>query len=88
MMKGKFQIHIFYCINCGRASYPLPRKISRLKDKFHRKKLFCPNCKIEINHVECRNEVESYEFKQKFEAGEFKEEAEASLAFIGDSWVR
>lgn len=72
--------HSFYCIKCGNKSYDLPRKKGIQKERFHRKKMFCPHCKIEINHIECRNDADVYEFKEMFEEGAFVEEAEESLS--------
>ena len=73
--------HDFYCLNCGKKSLTLPRKTSRLKEKFHRKKLYCTHCKVTINHIECRNDAEIWEFKENWAAGVYKTEAEQSKEF-------
>lgn len=72
----------FYCMKCGNKSYDLPRKKSGQKGLFHRKKMYCPHCKLMINHVECRNDEEVYEFKSDFEEGLFEEEVKESLEYI------
>ena len=55
--------HDFYCINCGKKGMPLARKTGKQKEKFHRKRLYCLNCKTEVNHIECRNQEEVETFK-------------------------
>lgn len=77
------RVHEFYCLNCGK-SVSLPRRIGKGYKKFHRKKLYCPYCQNEVNHVECRDELEAAEFKKRFAAGEFVEEAQASIQRIRD----
>ena len=79
---AKYESHNFYCINCGKPTIPIMRKNGQMHEKFHRKRLYCYNCKQEINCVECRNDMEVYEFQQAFNAGEFKEEAQESIAHI------
>lgn len=81
-----FLMHEFYCMNCGNRSYSLPRKQNKMKEKFHRKALFCPHCKCDVNHIECRNDEEILEFKEAFENGDYAEEATNSMAFIRDTW--
>lgn len=75
----KYDLNSFYCINCGKRGLDIMRKASKKKEKFHRKKLYCPNCQKVVNHIECKNDTEVFEFKEDFEAGLFKEEAEESL---------
>lgn len=78
--------HRFFCIKCG-AETPLPRKKGKQHEKFHRKKLWCYHCKLEINHVECKNEIEVAKFKEDFEKGEFTDEAEESLAHVRNTSI-
>ena len=79
---AKYTEHSFYCIRCGQRGLPISRPDSHNYGKHHRKKLWCPHCKMTLNHIECRNDSEVYEFKQAFEAGKYKEELEESLAFV------
>ena len=79
MSYRKIDIHDFYCINCSSRGIPCVRPQAHKREKFHRKKLYCPICGLTVNHIECCNEEEVYEFKRLFEAGEFKEELELSL---------
>ena len=72
----------FYCMKCGNKSYNFTRKKDGQKAKIHRKKMYCPHCRIEVNHVECRNEEDVFQFKQDFEDGVFKEELEKSLEYL------
>lgn len=74
--------HSFYCMKCGNKSYDLPRKKGGQKVKFHRKKMYCPHCKLTVNHVECRDDAEVFEFKQDFEEGLFEDEVKESLEFL------
>lgn len=77
-----YECHDFYCMKCGNRNYSLYRPRSRLHERFHRKTLYCPNCKIELNHIECSDDEEAFDFKIAFEEGAFIEEAEESIKFI------
>jgi uncharacterized protein with PIN domain len=76
------EFHSFHCINCGNKAYELVRKKGHQYPKFHRKKMYCPFCKEEINMVECKNPMEVFEFKEDFERGVYNEEAKESLAYV------
>lgn len=79
----------FYCLNCGNRGLPLPRKKSFRHEKFHRKRLYCPTCRIEVNHAECRDDEEVYEFKENFAAGIYKGEAQESIEYIkNERWYK
>lgn len=69
----------FYCINCGAKGIPIPRAGNKLKLKGHRKKMYCPNCRHDTNHVECRNMYEVNEFLENFKNGVYIEEAKETL---------
>lgn len=43
----------FYCLKCANKTI-LPRKMSRMREKGHFKKIHCFVCKEEINHIEVR----------------------------------
>ena len=77
-MKKTIESHL-YCMACGREGIPIQRKMSSQKEKFHRKKMYCPWCKQTLNFVQIRTNEELQEFMEKFEAGEFEEEAKTSL---------
>lgn len=79
MAKTKATYHDFYCINCGKRGLPLPRKICMQHEKFHRKRMYCPWCKIEVAHVEVRTPEEAQEFIDLYEEGSFTEEAAESI---------
>ena len=79
--------HDFYCMKCGNRGIPLSRKRGHCHGKHHRKKLYCPTCRLEINHIEIRNYDELIEFKENFAKGEYKDEAESSLNYIRNSGI-
>lgn len=74
-----YETHDFYCINCGKKSIPLSRKVGHQHASNHRKKMYCPFCKVTVNHVEVKNYDEKETFLEKFANGEFKAEAEESI---------
>ena len=80
-MGNKTELHDFYCLLCGNKGIPIARKRSNLKESLHRKKLYCVNCKTEVNHIECRTDREVKEFKKNFAEGVYKEEALNSLVY-------
>ncbi len=86
-MSKNYKTHRFFCIKCGQEGIPLARRQGRKHEKFHRKKLYCPHCKEEINHIECKNDEEVYNFKRDFEEGVFADEVKESMAVIRSSWV-
>lgn len=75
---AKYEEHQFYCLLCGRPGIPLRRKAGFQHSAMHRKKLYCPYCKTEVNHVEIRNILEKEKFLEDFENGVYKDEAEES----------
>lgn len=85
MARGKnMKLHDFYCMNCGRKGIGVFRNQGFQHGKFHRKKLYCPYCKTEVNHVECKNDEEVFLFKEAFANGEFVEEAKLSISYINE----
>lgn len=83
-----YETHDFYCLNCGHKGLPIHRNKGHLHGAMHRKKLYCMNCKCEVNHVEIRNLDELEKFKDEFERGVYKDEAEESILACRDSWMR
>lgn len=65
-----FDIHQFMCPICGQKTIPIARKTSQKRSRGHRKWLYCPWCKKNVNTYECRNEIELMEFNEKFASGE------------------
>ena len=65
----------FWCIRCGKKGIPVRRKRSGIREKGHRKKLYCIYCRQQVNHVETRNEEEARQFREDFGNGKYKEEA-------------
>lgn len=86
---NSYETHQFYCINCGKAGIPIPRMSARYRAKGHRKLLYCPWCKQEINHIECCNEQEVNKFLKDFQEGKYLEEAKESISFSkGDQYEK
>ena len=77
----RYETHYFACLNCGNV-IPIPRKTSKLREKNHRKKLFCYRCGCMVNHLECRSPEDLLRFKERFEDGEFVSEAKKSLEYL------
>ena len=82
MRNHNYTEHSFYCIKCGNKGIPIQRKDGFQHSKMHRKKLYCPFCKEEVNHVECKNMEDVEEFRLNFEKGVYKNEAEESVAHV------
>lgn len=53
-IKKNFVLTDFICPECTNV-LTLPRKIGREKELYHQKKMWCFNCKKEINHIELHN---------------------------------
>ena len=83
--QSKMNEHRFCCLNCGRTGIPLGRPESHRREKFHRKKLYCPWCKRETQHVEIRDSIEAQEFQELFESNYFAEENKESLEFLSQN---
>lgn len=79
--------HSFYCMNCGKKGIDLLRPKGKLREKFHKKVLYCPWCKETVNHVECRTMEDVEIFKENFEKGYYKNEAKESMDFVRNSRV-
>lgn len=73
------ETHDFYCINCGKKGIPVFRKSGQQRGRHHRKKMWCPYCQMQINHVECRNYWEKLDFEKDFANGVYVKEAEESI---------
>ena len=85
---ARYELHDFYCVNCGNKGLPCQRKRGQQRGQFHRKKLYCLHCKTEVNHIECTNYLEVEEFKKNFEEGVYVDESEASVSFIRSGGMR
>lgn len=54
---------------------PILRNNNHKREKFHKKKIYCLNCKMETNSVECKSPEEEQEFLNDFVNGKYHEEA-------------
>ena len=79
--KQRVELHDFYCLKCGNKGIGVFRNVGFQRERFHRKRLYCPFCKEEVNHIECKTYEEVQIVKDAFEREEFKEEAEESLSY-------
>jgi ribosomal protein S27AE len=77
-----FDFSSFYCPKCGDKIMDLPRQKSKAKEKFHRKKLYCPHCKAVFNSVECKNDFEVYEFTEDFLNGVYENDCQEYVEVI------
>lgn len=87
---ANYESHDFYCMNCGNKVYPIMRKRGHLHKRRHKKSLYCPNCKVEVNCIEITTPEDKEWFLEEFSAGNFKEEALASIQYLkenGKTWV-
>lgn len=64
-----FSVHQFMCPICCRETIPVARRASQQRFKGHRKWLYCPWRKQQVNTYECRSESEKAEFQQMFATG-------------------
>ena len=77
----------FFCLACGAEGIPLQRKRGQQREKFHRKKLYCPHCKNTVNHIECKTMEEVEIFQTEFKQGVYENEAKESLVVSRNTWL-
>lgn len=80
-----YEIHDFYCINCGEKGIPLMRPGNKKKATGHRKNMYCYHCKHTVNHIECNSIEAVAKFKDNFDKGLYQEEAQKELQFENSS---
>lgn len=83
---------VFYCTKCGQKGMPVLRRKGAEREAGHLKKLYCLNCKQEVNHVETK-EWTKYDhdcFLLEFEYGNFDEEGNRKIqyGFFKDKLVK
>lgn len=68
----------FYCTCCGTRGIPIARRRGSERDAGHLKRIYCLNCKKEINHVECKlfSKYDYEDFLLEFNYGNFNENGE------------
>lgn len=73
----------FYCCGCGRRGIPISRDGRRQREAGHLKKLWCLNCKKEINHVECKpfTKYTYDDFLIEYENGNFDDECNRIMPY-------
>lgn len=74
MSISKMTFNEFYCTQCGKRSFDLPRKRGREREPGHLKKIFCNNCCKSTNHVEIKPYAQNYsydDFVIEYEYGNF-----------------
>ena len=77
-----YRTHDFYCLNCGKRNISVMRSRGFLREKGHRKAMYCPHCRNEVNHYECFDDEDVFNFKIDFEEGKFIKEAKESIEFL------
>lgn len=81
-MKGFVEVS-FYCLNCGKKNpMPVQKMKGRLNKSGHRKRLYCINCREEVNNIYLATEKDVEKFKEDFAAGVYQDEAAESIAYI------
>ena len=73
-MGGKFTVdNEFYCTQCGKRGFSIPRKVGKEREAGHLKKMYCLNCHKEQNFVECKpfTKYDKEDFIVEFEYGNF-----------------
>lgn len=82
----KMKASRFFCTQCGKEGIPVQRKIGKMREQGHLKKLYCLYCATETNHAEIRENCGyTYDdFKEEFELGRFKEDGTREK--VNDLW--
>lgn len=62
-----YTISKMVCTNCGQEGIPIPRPLSRSREKNHLKKLYCLNCREYHNHMELRDNWDAEYLKMEVE---------------------
>ena len=62
-----------FCTKCGREGRPIPRKAGQQRSAGHLKDLYCPHCKMMVNHAEVRpfGSYTKEDFELEFSLGRF-----------------
>lgn len=84
MAKGNFETHDFYCMNCGRKALPLMRNRGHRHASLHKKALYCPYCRVVVNHIEIATEDQKNWFLEGFANGNFQREALESMQYCNE----
>ena len=85
---ARYEEHKFFCVLCGKEGIPVRRKEGFQHKSFHLKKLYCPWCKMEVNHVECKNPAQVNKFLEDFKKGVYNDERKHALDFVRMSSLR
>lgn len=68
----KKESHSMYCTKCGNRGLDVCRTgKGKTREKGHLKKLWCINCKEEVNHAEISNNYTIEMFRYEFEHNNF-----------------
>lgn len=65
------------CPECGNV-FPIMRKAEKQKERFHRKWLFCIECKKVTNHIELKN-LENWMKEMEFKGEEAQKDEEKKV---------
>ena len=83
-MSSKVYISDMYCTHCGNRGLNIPRKINKIREPGHLKRLYCIYCKAETNHVEVRpffNDYNLKDFKLEMQYHNFNEKGERIVPY-------
>lgn len=84
MGRGNFTTSDFYCTRCGRQGIPIARRLGAEREAGHLKKLFCLNCKAEVNFCEIKHGATRYtyqDFLLEYENGNFDEKGNRKKSY-------
>lgn len=73
----------FYCTKCGKKGIKIIRQEGRNRKAGHLKKIYCLNCKEEVNHVEVKpfSQYDYKDFLFEFEYKNFSPKGERILSY-------
>lgn len=74
---------VFYCTKCGKRGIDISRDGRRKREAGHLKKLWCLNCRAEINHAEIKpyTKYSLHDFYLEYHYHNFDEQGNRIMAY-------
>ena len=82
--RTKYDVFQMYCTKCGQQGISIPRRVGKYKEAGHLKKIYCPHCKQEWNHVEIKPICADYtyeDFQLEMQYHNFNENGERNIPY-------